>query len=39
VKDLKFNSDGAIRDVGITAGASTPKEIIEEVLTYVRSEF
>ena len=39
VKDLKFNSDEAIRNVGITAGASTPKEIIEEVLTYVRSEF
>ena len=33
VKDLKFNSDEAIRNVGITAGASTPKEIIEEVLT------
>ena len=39
VKDLKFNSDEAIRNVGITAGASTPKEIIEEVLTYVRNEF
>ncbi len=39
VKDLKFNSDEAIRNVGITAGASTPKEIIEEVLTYVRTKF
>lgn len=37
--DLKFYSDGAVRNVGITAGASTPKEIIEEVLTYVRNEF
>lgn len=37
--DLKFHSDEAIRNVGITAGASTPKEIIEEVLTYVRNEF
>ncbi len=39
VKDLQFPSDEAIRNVGITAGASTPKEIIEEVLTYVRNEF
>ena len=38
VHDLKFDSDDAIRSVGITAGASTPKEIIEEVLTYLMSE-
>lgn len=39
VEDLNFDSDEAIQSVGITAGASTPKEIIEEVLTYVRNEF
>lgn len=39
VKDLDFNKDEAVQNVGITAGASTPKEIIEEVLTYVRNEF
>ncbi|MDY6304739.1 MAG: 4-hydroxy-3-methylbut-2-enyl diphosphate reductase [Oribacterium sp.] len=39
VKDLEFRKDEAIQNVGITAGASTPKEIIEEVLTYVRNEF
>lgn len=39
VKDLKLYSDEAIRNVAITAGASTPKEIIKEVLTYVRNEF
>lgn len=39
VKDLDFTGDEAVQNVGITAGASTPKEIIEEVLTYVRNEF
>lgn len=39
VKDLELEKDDAIGNVGITAGASTPKEIIEEVLTYVRNEF
>ena len=29
----------SVRCVGITAGASTPKNIIEEVLNYVRTEF
>ena len=33
----KFNS--SVRCVGITAGASTPKTIIQEVLSYVRDEF
>ncbi len=31
--------DSSVRCVGITAGASTPKTIIQEVLTYVRDEF
>ncbi len=39
VKDLDFNKDEAVQNVGITAGASTPKEIIEEVQNYVRNEF
>ena len=39
VHDLDFNYDDAIQNVGITAGASTPKEIIEEVQNYVRNEF
>jgi len=39
VHDLNFSYDGAIQSVGITAGASTPKEIIEEVQNYVRNEF
>ena len=34
--DIDWNS---VRCVGITAGASTPKTIIEEVLDYVRHEF
>jgi len=29
----------SVRCIGITAGASTPKTIIEEVLNYVRTEF
>lgn len=29
----------SVRCIGITAGASTPKTIIEEVLSYVRTEF
>ena len=39
VHDLNFSYDDAIQNVGITAGASTPKEIIEEVQNYVRNEF
>ena len=37
-EDLKIEA-GSVRCVGITAGASTPKTIIEEVLNYVRHEF
>ena len=39
VGDLNFVQDEAVQNVGITAGASTPKEIIEEVQNYVRDEF
>ncbi len=39
VRDLNFVQDEAVQNVGITAGASTPKEIIEEVQNYVRDEF
>ena len=38
VEDLDDTLD-SVRCVGITAGASTPKSIIEEVLKYVRDEF
>jgi len=38
VEDLRSVSDGSIDSVGITAGASTPKNIIEEVQKYVRNE-
>ena len=38
--DLKLVTiDDSVRCIGITAGASTPKTIIEEVLNYVRTEF
>ena len=37
--DLKGTINNSVRCVGITAGASTPKSIIEEVLKYVRNEF
>ena len=37
-EDLSIEAD-SVRCVGITAGASTPKTIIEEVLNYVRHEF
>ena len=39
VGDLNFVQDEAVQNVGITAGASTPKEIIEEVQNYVRIKF
>ena len=39
VDELKLKQDGSIRKVGITAGASTPNYIIEEVQNYVRREF
>ena len=39
VTDLEPMQDGSIHTVGITAGASTPNYIIEEVQNYVRREF
>ncbi|MBR6257027.1 MAG: 4-hydroxy-3-methylbut-2-enyl diphosphate reductase [Lachnospiraceae bacterium] len=39
VDELKLIQDGSIATVGITAGASTPNYIIEEVQNYVRREF
>ena len=38
VKDLDFNCFESIDNVGITAGASTPNKIIEEVQKNVRNE-
>ena len=37
--DLKLELAKSVRLVGITAGASTPNNIIEEVQNYVRNEF
>ena len=37
--DLDPESGNSVRKVGITAGASTPKKIIEEVHTNVRIKF
>lgn len=37
--DLEVDPRGSLRRVGITAGASTPKKIIEEVQNYVRINF
>lgn len=37
--DLKLELSDSVRLVGITAGASTPNNIIEEVQNYVRNEF
>ncbi len=37
--DLDLNLLGSVETVGITAGASTPKKIIEEVQRYVRINF
>ena len=37
--DLRHQGFQPVRCVGITAGASTPKKIIEEVQAYVRNEF
>ena len=37
--DLVFDSTESIKSVGITAGASTPKKIIQEVQNYVRLNF
>ncbi|MCR5420326.1 MAG: 4-hydroxy-3-methylbut-2-enyl diphosphate reductase [Lachnospiraceae bacterium] len=39
VDDLVLNSIESIKSVGITAGASTPKKIIQEVQNYVRTNF
>lgn len=38
VADLHLEQAGRIDNVGITAGASTPKKIIEEVQKYVRTK-
>ncbi len=37
--NLEIDQPGSLRRVGITAGASTPKNIIEEVQKYVRINF
>ena len=39
LSELKLEQDGSINTVGITAGASTPNYIIEEVQNYVRANF
>lgn len=39
LKDLDLEKLRSISSVGITAGASTPNNIIEEVHTNVRNEF
>ena len=39
VADLSNLGFSPVRSVGITAGASTPKKIIEEVQSYVRNKF
>ena len=39
LKDLDLNQLGSVTTVGITAGASTPKNIIEEVQNNVRINF
>ena len=38
VKDLNLHELKSLKSIGITAGASTPKNIIEEVHSYVRSK-
>ena len=39
LEDLKLELSESVRLVGITAGASTPNNIIREVQNYVRNEF
>ena len=39
IVDLEPKPFQSISDIGITAGASTPKKLIEEVQNYVRNEF
>ena len=39
INDLEFNITQEVHSVGITAGASTPHKLIEEVQTNVRSKF
>ncbi len=39
VKDLNLCNVESLKSIGITAGASTPKNIIEEVVLNVRDEF
>lgn len=39
LEDFDDTIDSSVHCIGITAGASTPKTIIQEVLKYVRDEF
>lgn len=39
LQELQLNPDDSVRTIGITAGASTPNNIIEEVQNYVRNVF
>ncbi len=39
LEDLNFDLPASVKHVGITAGASTPNKIIEEVQNYVRLNF
>ncbi|MCI8598221.1 MAG: 4-hydroxy-3-methylbut-2-enyl diphosphate reductase, partial [Lachnospiraceae bacterium] len=39
LEDLDLKTSPSIRYVGITAGASTPNKIIEEVQKHVRVKF
>ena len=39
LEDLHLDLPSEVKLVGITAGASTPKKIIEEVQNYVRRNF
>ena len=39
LEDLHLNLTEDVQLIGITAGASTPKNIIEEVQNYVRTNF
>lgn len=39
VKDINLNWFKNIKSVGVTAGASTPKEQVEEVIAYIKKKF